>query len=399
LGRDRDLADLRPQSPGAASPGPRPALPEPVPALAEAAGHRVQLVWELILAGLCDAGEGDFQSAARLLEQATGAARQVGDTMVELFAWAGLATVELATGDLRRTATIQASFAGTDACTGLVEHAVTGLMQVASAMTGPASAAHALLDLAERPLLRVAGDRVRYRLAAATLLFGTGDLRAADSAAQDTLSSCEAIGSPLAGACRVFLARLRRADGNRAAAETLAHRGLAQIDSAGLRPELPDALEVLGGLAIDNGRSADGLRLLIAACTLHQDMGQNCPYQATVAADRVQAVEFLGSRAADIIRQAGQLPTQTAVSYARRSRGPRQRPDHGWDSLTPTEREVAELVAEGLSNPDIADRLLISRATVKTHLTHVFTKVDITNRAQLTALVTRATAESNRGRG
>jgi DNA-binding CsgD family transcriptional regulator len=257
-----------------------------------------------------------------------------------------------------------------------------------------------LLDLAERPLLRVAGDRVRYRLAAATLLFGTGDLRAADSAAQDTLSSCEAIGSPLAGACRVFLARLRRADGNRAAAETLAHRGLAQIDSAGLRPELPDALEVLGGLAIDNGRSADGLRLLIAACTLHQDMGQNCPYQATVAADRVQAVEFLGSRAADIIRQAGQLPTQTAVSYARRSRGPRQRPDHGWDSLTPTEREVAELVAEGLSNPDIADRLLISRATVKTHLTtHVFTKVDITNRAQLTALVTRATAESNRGRG
>jgi DNA-binding CsgD family transcriptional regulator len=56
--------------------------------------------------------------------------------------------------------------------------------------------------------------------------------------------------------------------------------------------------------------------------------------------------------------------------------------------LTPTEREVAELVAEGLSNPGIADRLFISRAIVKTHLTHVFTKLDITNRAQLTALVT-----------
>jgi DNA-binding NarL/FixJ family response regulator len=67
--------------------------------------------------------------------------------------------------------------------------------------------------------------------------------------------------------------------------------------------------------------------------------------------------------------------------------------------LTPTEREVAQLVAEGLSNPGIADRLFISRATVKTHLTHVFTKLDITNRAQLTALVTRAIAESTRGRG
>jgi DNA-binding CsgD family transcriptional regulator len=36
---------------------------------------------------------------------------------------------------------------------------------------------------------------------------------------------------------------------------------------------------------------------------------------------------------------------------------------------------------------------------VKTHLTHVFTKLDITNRAQLTALVTRATAETTRGHG
>ena len=132
-------------------------------------------------------------------------------------------------------------------------------MHVARAMTDPASAAHALLDLGERPLLRVAGDRIRYRLAAATLLFGTGDRRVAESTVQDMLSRCEAIGSPLAGACRVFLARLRRADGNRAAAETLAHQGLAEIDSAGLRPELPDTLEVLGGLAIDNGRPADGL--------------------------------------------------------------------------------------------------------------------------------------------
>ena len=367
--------------------------------LAQAAGHRVQLVWELILAGLCDAGDGSFQSSAHLLERGTAAARAVGDITVELFAWASLATVELAAGDLRRTATIGASFAGTNACTGLVEHAVTGLMDVAGAMTDPGIAARALLDLCDRPVLRVAGDRVRYRLAAASLLCRAGDLRAAEGVIHDALARCQAIGSPLAGACRIFLARLRRAGGRLAEAQRLARQGLAEIDSAGLRPELPDALEVLGGLAVDAGRPADGLRLLVAAGMLHEDMGQHCHYQAAVTADRERAAEALGSQAADVTRRAGQLTAQAAVSYARRSRGPRQRPGHGWDSLTPTEREVARLVAEGLSNPDIASRLFISRATVKTHLAHIFTKLDVINRAQLVALATRATAEGTPGRG
>jgi hypothetical protein len=201
----------------------RPALARPYlnqsRPLAQAAGHRVQLMWELILAGLCDTGDGSFQSAARLLEQGTAAARRVGDTLVELFAWASLATAELAAGDLRRTAAIGASFTGTGARTGLVEHAVAGLTHVAGAMTDPGEAAHALLDLADRPALRVAGDHVRYRLAAAALLLQADDLRAAEGTIQDAQARCEAIDSPLAGACRVFLARLRRADGRQPEAE------------------------------------------------------------------------------------------------------------------------------------------------------------------------------------
>jgi DNA-binding CsgD family transcriptional regulator len=381
----------------------RPALAHPYldqsRPLAQAVGHRVQLVWELILTGLCDAGDGSFQSAAQLLEQGAAAARTIGDTIVELFAWASLATVELAIGDLRRTATIGASFAGTDACTGLVEQAVTGLMDVAGAMTDPGKAALALLYLGGRALLRFAGDYVRYRLVAASLLFRAGDLRAAEGAIHDALARCQAIDSPLAGACRTFLARLRRADGNQAEADRLALQGLAEIDSAGLRPELPDPLEVVGGLAVDAGRAADGLRLLVAAGMLHEDMGQHCHYQATVTADRERAIEALGNQAADVTRLAGQLTAQAAISYARRSRGPRQRPGHGWDSLTPTEREVARLTAEGLSNPDIASRLFVSRATVKTHLTHIFTKLDVINRAQLVALATRAAADDTTGRG
>jgi DNA-binding CsgD family transcriptional regulator len=47
------------------------------------------------------------------------------------------------------------------------------------------------------------------------------------------------------------------------------------------------------------------------------------------------------------------------------------------------------MVAEGLSNPQIGERLYVSRRTVQTHLAHVFAKLDISSRAQLAAEVTR----------
>ena len=46
---------------------------------------------------------------------------------------------------------------------------------------------------------------------------------------------------------------------------------------------------------------------------------------------------------------------------------------------------VAELVAEGLTNPQIAERMFISKATVKTHLAHVFRKLDVHSRVELSA--------------
>jgi len=83
------------------------------------------------------------------------------------------------------------------------------------------------------------------------------------------------------------------------------------------------------------------------------------------------------------------LGLDDAVTMVLRARGARLRPATGWPSLTPTEREVVALVAEGLSNPDVADRLFMSRSTVKTHLNHVFAKLGVTTRAELAAAYVR----------
>jgi DNA-binding NarL/FixJ family response regulator len=58
--------------------------------------------------------------------------------------------------------------------------------------------------------------------------------------------------------------------------------------------------------------------------------------------------------------------------------------------VTPREREVLELVAEGLSNNEIAQRLHIEHGTAKTHVAHLLTKLDARDRVQLVILAHRA---------
>ena len=52
------------------------------------------------------------------------------------------------------------------------------------------------------------------------------------------------------------------------------------------------------------------------------------------------------------------------------------------DDLTPREAEVLRLMAQGLNNREIAGRLVITEATVKTHVNNIFSKADLRDRAQ-----------------
>ena len=67
-------------------------------------------------------------------------------------------------------------------------------------------------------------------------------------------------------------------------------------------------------------------------------------------------------------------------------RGPHakhRRARSGWDSLTATEIKIAAFVEEGLSNPEIAARLLLSRRTVATHVSHILKKLDVHSRTDI----------------
>lgn len=88
-------------------------------------------------------------------------------------------------------------------------------------------------------------------------------------------------------------------------------------------------------------------------------------------------------------REGAALSIEEAIGYAQRGRGERKRPASGWESLTPTERDVVRHAADGLGNKDIAERMFISPRTVQTHLTHAYAKLGLTSRIQLIQEATR----------
>jgi len=60
------------------------------------------------------------------------------------------------------------------------------------------------------------------------------------------------------------------------------------------------------------------------------------------------------------------------------------------EALTPREREVLELLAEGLSGTGIAERLFLSPATVRNHIQHILAKLDVHSRVEAVALALRS---------
>jgi DNA-binding NarL/FixJ family response regulator len=82
-------------------------------------------------------------------------------------------------------------------------------------------------------------------------------------------------------------------------------------------------------------------------------------------------------------------PTVTKRVIKQFARIPHPEPPKEFDELTTREQEVFRLIANGLSNPEIAQELYISDTTVKTHVTHILQKLNLRDRVQAVVLAYR----------
>jgi DNA-binding CsgD family transcriptional regulator len=224
-----------------------------------------------------------------------------------------------------------------------------------------------------------AGQRVRCAEAALAI----GDLALARSWTDEAMPLTQ--GWHLAYAL-VVRARVSLLEGHPAATDRDARQALSCVADCGTYLQAPDALECLAAAVSDQGAHGDAARLLAAATAIRDRAGMvrfavdQASYRGLLAKlrEELEPDEFDAAWS-----EGDALTVDEAIAFATRSRGPRQRPDAGWPSLTPAELDVVRLVCEGLGNKDVAARLFVSPRTVQAHLSHIYTKLGLTSRVQL----------------
>jgi DNA-binding NarL/FixJ family response regulator len=286
-----------------------------VVAEAEAAHDEVRRVTSLAYQGVALAHQGETGAARAVADAAVEAASEVGEIFAGA-AYSALAAAALAAGDAATT-----------------QEASEAAWQHWSALPQTAAAQRA------------------YNAQAA---LAGGDLLAARRGADDAVTTTTGWHLMWALTTR---ARVAIAQGEPEQAERDTHDALASAVASRAYLGLSDTLECLATLARDAGRHREAALLLGAAQAIRQRIGvvrfkiwdAGCEASEAALRNAMGQADFESARA-----EGAAMSTEEAIAYAQRGRGERKRPASGWESLTPTERDIVRLVSEGLGNKDIA---------------------------------------------
>jgi predicted ATPase/DNA-binding CsgD family transcriptional regulator len=183
--------------------------------------------------------------------------------------------------------------------------------------------------------------------------------------------------------------------GDPASARRLQMESLAIWRSLGSTWGVAYVLEGLVGVELAEGRPRDAVRAAGAAAALREALGEpTAPVRkARLDAQLAAARGVLGSTAFERALAEGRaLDVDQAVAQATSPPRPATAapPEPSADDpLSPREREVARLVARGLTNRQVADELVISERTVDVHVARILAKLGFSARAQIAAWVAR----------
>jgi DNA-binding CsgD family transcriptional regulator len=372
--------------------------------IAERIGNRDIMAFHWLLQAITPWGSADFDRRLSALERCLATSAEVGDPVSDGFGTAILGLLEIQAGGPdaalarleRGRERVVAAGAGMALAT--VEHHI-GLAQAALGRLDDARAG--IADVVER---EADGYSYIFSLALSSLAAVDrllGEPARAHAHAERALETAGHVGSPmLAGLARHELGRLAAGRGEWAEAEQLLQEELGALVEGDQTVYVPDSLEALAEVAAGLESYEEAARLLAAASRARADIGivRWIPEHERWNGLAEELREALGDEAYEVAAAEGRvLNMDEAVAYARRARGSRKRPPGGWESLTPTELEVARHAAAGLTNPEIGRRMFISRGTVKVHLAHIYAKLGVRNRAELTAEATRREASAASG--
>lgn len=184
----------------------------------------------------------------------------------------------------------------------------------------------------------------------------------------------------------VDLAELERDRGNWEQAAPLFLEALGLGRDLGFGEVVASCLEGLASLEFMQRRAERAAQLYGAAQALRDAMGS--PMHASAIDEYEQHVDgvrnTLGGESFTLAwNQGQQLSLEQAIAYARATEVRISTMDQPATALTPREREIAMLLAQGLSNRQIATRFTIAVRTVDTHVSNILNKLGLTSRKQI----------------